>query len=715
LVKSLTIAISELLGAGGSGITYRAIRLSDRSSVAIKILSLRHINDWKQLELFEREAKVLSQLNHPQIPKYLEYFHLDTADNRTFWIVQQLAPGKSLTEWVNSGWRGTEADVKDITTQLLGILQYLHQQSPPLIHRDIKPHNIIRDDDGRVFLVDFGAVQNVYHDTLLKRHTVAGTYGYMAPEQFRGAAVTASDLYGLGATILYVLTHRSPADLPQARLKLVFRDRVNISDRFADWLETILEPEPVDRFASADIALNALQKQHRFRQRFRQRQGIKIGFPWKSAAAIAAILTIFIPLIYQYRYRVLSTLGLPPRDLCTVIETGDLRFLNEYIERGVSINEEVATHSELTASLLRCAIQAGEAEAVKYLLKNGASIHLLDTIDRPLTAAINARKLDMVELLISKGAKVNDLSQDSQLPLILAVSNRQLDMVELLISKGVKINDRNQGSQTPLMLAVSDRQLDMVKLLISKGADINMRTQDGQTPLMLAVSDRQLDMVKLLISKGADINMRTQDGQTPLIAAIDKEQFDMVELLISKGADINARNKDRQTPLMVAIATVDENRDSEYSSQQFINPEFKLSLGKKQSIPKTIELLLNLGADPNLRDINGDTALHLIGKLGTIYRSSEPNQCRQQRSLALYTLDLLMRHKIDRQAINKHGDTALHVLARKDFFPVTERMIGYGWNPDRKDRSGRNAFQLMKSAKPRASRCLDESNQWSSR
>jgi serine/threonine protein kinase len=216
----------ELLGAGGSGVTYRAIRLSDRSDVAIKILSLRHINDWKQLELFEREAKVLSQLNHPQIPKYLEYFHLDTDDNRTFWIVQQLAPGKSLTEWVNSGWRGTEAEVKDITSQLLGILQYLHQQSPPLIHRDIKPHNIIRDEDGRVFLVDFGAVQNVYHDTLLKRHTVAGTYGYMAPEQFRGAAVIASDLYGLGATILYVLTHRSPADLPQSRLKLVFRDRV---------------------------------------------------------------------------------------------------------------------------------------------------------------------------------------------------------------------------------------------------------------------------------------------------------------------------------------------------------------------------------------------------------------------------------------------------------------------------------------------------------
>jgi ankyrin repeat protein len=69
-----------------------------------------------------------------------------------------------------------------------------------------------------------------------------------------------------------------------------------------------------------------------------------------------------------------------------------------------------------------------------------------------------------------------------------------------------------------------------------------------------------------------------------------------------------------------------------------------------------------------------------------------------------------MGHQVDLQAINKYGDTALHVLARKDFFPVTERMISYGWDPSQKERRGRNAFQLMKAAKPRESRCLNGSN-----
>jgi serine/threonine protein kinase len=83
----------------------------------------------------------------------------------------------------------------------------------------------------------------------------------MAPEQFRGAAVPASDLYGLGATVLYLLTHRSPAELPQERLKLSFRNHVNISRHFADWLEIMLEPDVIDRFPSPDKASITLQSE----------------------------------------------------------------------------------------------------------------------------------------------------------------------------------------------------------------------------------------------------------------------------------------------------------------------------------------------------------------------------------------------------------------------------------------------------------------------
>ena len=93
--------IVKVIGEGGTGITYSAIALDTDRRVAIKNLSLRGLDNWKQIELFEREAKILATLDHRCIPKYLDYFSLDSDGSRDFYIVQELAPGKSLFELVN--------------------------------------------------------------------------------------------------------------------------------------------------------------------------------------------------------------------------------------------------------------------------------------------------------------------------------------------------------------------------------------------------------------------------------------------------------------------------------------------------------------------------------------------------------------------------------------------------------------------------------------
>lgn len=190
--------IVRVLGQGGIGVTYAAIDLQSNQQVALKALSLRRLNDFKVLDLFEREARTLEQLNHPAIPRYLNYFQIDQSDNRSFYLVQQLAEGQTLTTLVETGWRPTEAEVKQIAIQILTILVYLQELTPPVIHRDIKPQNIVYREDGQVVLVDFGAVQDTYHNTMTGGSTVVGTYGYMAPEQFRGQAVLSTDLYGVG-------------------------------------------------------------------------------------------------------------------------------------------------------------------------------------------------------------------------------------------------------------------------------------------------------------------------------------------------------------------------------------------------------------------------------------------------------------------------------------------------------------------------------------
>ena len=95
--------ITNVLGQGGIGITYAALDAQTGDRVALKALSFRRMNEWKMLELFEREARVLSQLEHPAIPRYLDYFQIDSDRDRDFYIVQQLVEGKSLAQAISDG------------------------------------------------------------------------------------------------------------------------------------------------------------------------------------------------------------------------------------------------------------------------------------------------------------------------------------------------------------------------------------------------------------------------------------------------------------------------------------------------------------------------------------------------------------------------------------------------------------------------------------
>jgi eukaryotic-like serine/threonine-protein kinase len=251
--------ILDILGQGGIATTYAAKDLDIDTTVAIKVMSLRRAQDWKAIELFEREAKILAQLNHPAIPKYLDYFQIDTDRDREFYIVQSLAPGTPLSALIERGWQPEVAEVEQIAVQILEILNYLHQLTPPVIHRDIKPQNLIKSLDGKISLVDFGAVQDTYHQTVTGGSTVVGTYGYMAPEQFRGQAFLSTDLYGLATTLLFLLTREDPSNLPHKQLKINFRSTLKLPRKFADWLDRMLEPTVEQRFTTAIEALAVLQ------------------------------------------------------------------------------------------------------------------------------------------------------------------------------------------------------------------------------------------------------------------------------------------------------------------------------------------------------------------------------------------------------------------------------------------------------------------------
>ncbi len=245
------------LGRGAQGRTFLGFDRKTESKVAVKQLVLRDIEDWKAIELFEREAKTLRSLDHPAIPGYVDTFHLESSQGERFFLVQDFVEGEDFKTLLDQGMRFDEARAKEFLQEILKVLIYLHQLSPPVIHRDIKPSNIMRREEGSLVLIDFGAVQSVIPNEQ-GGSTIIGTSGYMPMEQLMGRAQPSTDLFALGATVIHLLSQRHPADLPMEKWRLQFADFVNISDPFTEYLEKMTAPHAEDRFSSARRALAAL-------------------------------------------------------------------------------------------------------------------------------------------------------------------------------------------------------------------------------------------------------------------------------------------------------------------------------------------------------------------------------------------------------------------------------------------------------------------------
>ncbi len=231
-------AVSGVLGKGSQGTTLEAIDKRDGTLVAIKRFQVRGARSWKDVELAEREARVLSRLSHPLLPAAITHFEEDGA----LYLVMDRIEGKTLAQ---RGQRSRDEVIRFLH-DADRVLTYLHSQSPPVIHRDIKPSNVIvrpeRNGTASHVLVDFGSVRDSLKPT--GGSTVVGTFGYMAPEQFQGRARPQSDVYAVGATALAMLTGKQPEELPHRGLAIDVRATLPTDEAMARVLERMVEPNP---------------------------------------------------------------------------------------------------------------------------------------------------------------------------------------------------------------------------------------------------------------------------------------------------------------------------------------------------------------------------------------------------------------------------------------------------------------------------------------
>lgn len=234
--------LDRRLGLASGRTTWRATRSYDGMQVVLKECLLPRRTDQKVRELAQREASVLTSLEHPQIPRFVD--HWITSDDSSSWLVLEYVEGTDLERWL-SVHPFDEAEVISIMRELCDVIGYLHSRSPPVLHRDLKPANIVRRSDGRLSLVDFGASREGIAQ--FSATTVVGTAGYMAPEQLRGNATHRSDLYGLGALAVALLTGREMASMLGRDWAIDRRSHVSVSPEFGQLLDEMLAAIPEQR------------------------------------------------------------------------------------------------------------------------------------------------------------------------------------------------------------------------------------------------------------------------------------------------------------------------------------------------------------------------------------------------------------------------------------------------------------------------------------
>ncbi len=263
--------VLRILGQGGMGTTYLAwnpiTKDSHSGNLAARskppLLVLKEMNAdlakvAKAQELFEREAHTLKALHHRGIPKYYDFF----VESGKKYLAMELIHGQNLEQLVYQKGPCTPALAIAWMLETCDVLDYIHNQAPPLIHRDIKPANLmLQTVDNRIVVLDFGAVK----ETGTAFATRIGAEGYCAPEQERGHPLTQSDLYAIGPTLIFLLTGEAPFKFYRPHNKgyrFELESVPTITPQVREVIGRVTEQHPSDRYATAKelaAALNACQ------------------------------------------------------------------------------------------------------------------------------------------------------------------------------------------------------------------------------------------------------------------------------------------------------------------------------------------------------------------------------------------------------------------------------------------------------------------------
>ena len=664
---------------------------------------------------FLYEAEILEQFNHPNIVRFHNKFEM----HNTAYIVMELVQGKDLSAYRESeGGTLSEDKLKSILCPLLNALEAVHEAG--YLHRDIKPGNIVLDENKSPKLLDFGAAKKMGENQKVTVTNGVLTDYYSPPEQHRQKSEQGpwTDIYALGAVCYEALMGILPPkgderDGPQDWISPCYNVEGE-STEFCKAIDKALKVEPSER------PQNVKEWKEMMESPPPDPPGPVPDPPGPAPKPDEVLPTKRLPpppkpwLERMVGLFLIAFLCVGAYNYLEVSELAELaRFYGE-VGRGPEpsgrFKGETDLHITARLGLLKLTID---------LLNKGVVVDAKDNNGQtPLHLATERGSAEVVVALLNKGAAVGAKDNNGQTPLHLATERGSAEMVELLrewerkqwnqqlakeedtfverVGRKPKPSGRFKG-ETDLHITVRLDLPRLTKRLLDKKADIDAKDNDGNTPLHLAVRENAAAAAAVLIKGEADVHAEDSYGRTLLHLAAMENAVAVAKVLIEGGASVDAKNNNDWTPLHyaalygypeVAKMLLDKKADIDAKDNDGNTP---LHLAVRENAEEAaenaavVEVLLEWGADVNAKSNTGETPLHLAQRRYSVEVIGLTGKDGSAYSIA----DVLLRKGADVNAKSNTGETPLHLAAGYGSDGMVKLLLKWGADVDAKNNDGK--------------------------
>ncbi|XP_053168667.1 receptor-interacting serine/threonine-protein kinase 4 [Hemicordylus capensis] len=714
----------EKIGSGGFGQVYKVRHIHWKTWLAIKCSPSLHVDEKERMELLEEAKKM-------EMAKFRYILPVYGICKEPVGLVMEYMETGSLEKLLASEPLPWELRFRIIHETAVG-MNFLHCMSPPLLHLDLKPANILLDAHYHVKISDFGLAKcnGLSHSHDLSMDGLCGTIAYLPPERIKEKNRyfdTKHDVYSFSIVIWGVLTQKKPFSEENNILHIM----VKVVNGHRPELPTVSKSRPRACNNLIKLMQKCWQDDPNKRPTFQEITSETEDLcekPEHENKEMIVQETKNTRETYPKEMPVLSQLEQEPGP--TSVKDYSLSELLSQLDSGISQTEEPeelsrsASESRLASSDKRLsgvssvdsafssrgslslsferensgtdtgitdiqkrklaeAITSGDTGKLMKILQPQDVDLVFDGNSSLLHLAVEAGQEECVKWLLLYNANPNLTNKKGSTPLHVAIEKKNKSIVELLLARKINVNAKDEDQWTALHFAAQNGDELSTRTLLEKNALLNEVDFEGRAPIHIACQHGQENIVRIFLRKGVNADVKGKDDWVPLHYAAWQGHLSIVKLLAKQpGVNVNAQTMDGRTPLHLAaqrghyrVARILVELQSDINIKNvFLHTA--LHVAAETGHTSTSRLLLNRGADVEAATAEGYTALHLAARNGH-----------------LSTTKLLIEEGADILARGPSSRTALHLAAENGHDEVVEELVSLG-NVNDPDEEGLVALHL---------------------